>query len=265
MLDATGRYSEPLTRDRLFGWHASLFPTGRSGMRRIAVGRWRDDRSGPMQVVSGSVGRERVHFEAPEAARLDGEVQAFLDWFDSPADIDQVLKAGLAHLWFVTIHPFDDGNGRIARAIADMALARSEGSSRRFYSMSSQILRDRASYYEILERTQKGTMDVSAWMTWFVACLGRAVGSAETTLESVLAEARFRERVAGVPLNRRQRLVLDRLLRGFQGRLTTSRWAALTNCSQDTALRDINFLVENGVLSRSEEGGRSTSYTLVVL
>lgn len=265
MLDATGRYSEPLTRDRLFGWHASLFPTGRSGMRRIAVGRWRDDRSGPMQVVSGSIGRERVHFEAPEAARLDGEVQAFLDWFDSPADIDQVLKAGLAHLWFVTIHPFDDGNGRIARAIADMALARAEGSSRRFYSMSSQVLRDRASYYEILERTQKCTMDVSAWMTWFVACLGRAIADAETTLESVLAEARFRERIAGVPLNRRQRLVLDRLLRGFQGKLTTSRWAALTNCSQDTALRDINFLIENGVLARSEDGGRSTSYTLVVL
>ena len=263
-LDATGRCSEPLTRDRLFDWHASLFPTGRSGMRRIATGQWRTDSLGPMQVVSGPIGRERVHFEAPEAMRLDREMQAFLDWFDSPADTDEVLKAGLAHLWFVTLHPFDDGNGRIARAIADMALARSEGSPLRFYSMSSQILSDRASYYETLERTQRGTMDVSDWMCWFVDCLGRAIANAETTLGAVLDEARVRQRISDIPLNRRHRDVVDHLLGGFQGKLTTSRWAALTDCSQDTALRDITFLVENGVLARSEEGGRSTSYTLVV-
>ena len=262
-LDATARCSEPLTRDRLFGWHASLFPAGRSGMRRIAAGQWRDDSLGPMQVVSGPIGRERVHFEAPEAARLEREMQAFLEWFDSPADTDEVLKAGLAHLWFVTIHPFDDGNGRIARAIADMALARAEGGSRRFYSMSSQILRDRASYYEILERAQKGTMDVSDWMCWFVDCLGRAVANAETTLGAVLDEARLRQRISGVTLNPRQRLVVGRLLSGFQGKLTTSKWAALAKCSQDTALRDIDSLIEQGVLARGEKGGRSTSYTLV--
>ena len=263
MLDATERFSEPLTQDRLFGWHAALFPTGRSGMRRIIVGAWRDDSTGPMQVVSGPVGRERVHFEAPAAALLSQEMRAFLDWFNAPAEVDEVLKAGLAHLWFVTLHPFDDGNGRIARAIADMALARSEGSPQRFYSMSSQIRRERAAYYRTLERTQKATMDISGWMEWFLACLGRAIEGAEATLGAVLTKARFWDRTAGLPINERQRLILNRLLDGFDGKLTTSRWARMAQCSQDTALRDITDLVDRGVLARSTEGGRSTSYSLV--
>ena len=262
MLDATEGYARPLTQDRLFGWHAALFPTGRSGLRRITVGDWRDDSSGPMQVVSGSIGRERVHFEAPAATRLNEEMQAFLDWFNAPADTDEVLKAGLAHLRFVTVHPFDDGNGRIARAIADMALARSEGSPQRFYSMSSQIRQERAAYYSILERTQKGTTDISEWMSWFVACLGRAIEGAETILNGVLTKARFWEGIASLPINQRQRVVINHLLDGFEGKLTTTRWARMTKCSQDTALRDITDLMERGILARSPEGGRSTSYTL---
>ena len=262
MLDATEGYARPLTQDRLFGWHAALFPTGRSGLRRITVGDWRDDSSGPMQVVSGSIGRERVHFEAPAATRLNEEMQAFLDWFNASADTDEVLKAGLAHLRFVTVHPFDDGNGRIARAIADMALARSEGSPQRFYSMSSQIRRERAAYYSILERTQKGTTDISEWMSWFVVCLGRAIEGAETILNGVFTKARFWEGIASLPINQRQRVVINHLLDGFEGKLTTTRWARMTKCSQDTALRDITDLMERGILARSPEGGRSTSYTL---
>ena len=262
MLDATEGYSQPLTQERLFGWHAALFPTGWSGLRRITVGDWRDDSSGPMQVVSGPIGRERVHFEAPAATRLDEEMQAFLEWFNAPADTDEVLKAGLAHLWFVTVHPFDDGNGRIARAIADMALARSEGSPQRFYSMSSQIRRERSAYYSILERTQKGSTDITEWMSWFVACLDRAIESAQTILTAVLAKARIWEGIANLPINERQRVVINHLLDGFEGKLTTTRWARITKCSQDTALRDIASLVERGILVRSLEGGRSTSYTL---
>lgn len=263
MLDATRLYAEPLTAERLFSWHASLFPTGRSGMSKIRVGIWRDDSTGPMQVVSGPVGKERVHFEAPAAVRLESETGAFLDWFNAPADIDPVFKSGLAHLWFVTIHPFDDGNGRIARAIADMALARSENSPQRFYGMSAQIRQERAAYYDILEETQKGTMDVTPWMEWFLGCLGRAIDSAETTLGAVFAKASFWEGIGNASINERQRLVLNRLLDGFEGKLTTSKYAKLTKCSQDTALRDILLLVERGILSRSPEGGRSTSYALV--
>ena len=263
MLDATERFSEPLTQDRLFGWHAALFPTGRSGMRRITVGGWRDDATGPMQVISGPIGRERVHFEAPTAVSLTQEMQTFLDWFNAPADTDEVVKAGLAHLWFVTIHPFDDGNGRIARAIADMALARSEGSPQRFYSMSSQIRQERAAYYTVLERTQKGTTDVSDWMNWFLTCLGRAIEDAETALADVLAKARFWERIGNLPINERQRLVINRLLEGLEGKLTTSRWARMMRCSQDSALRDITELMEHGILTRSQEAGRSTNYALV--
>ena len=263
MLDATGRYDQPLTAERLFDWHASLFPTGRSGMRRIAVGRWRDEGAGPMQVVSGPIGRERVHFEAPSAARVDAEMRAFLHWFETPADTDPVLRAGLAHLWFVTVHPFEDGNGRLARAVADMTLARSEGSSQRFYSMSSQIRAERAAYYDVLERTQRGTTDVTDWMTWFLACLGRSIDAAEAALAAVLAKARFRERAGGIALNERQRRVLNRALDGFEGKLTTSKWAKLAKCSQDTALRDIMALVDHGLLARNPGGGRNTSYRLV--
>lgn len=262
MLDATRQYDLPLTTERLFSWHASLFPTGRSGMTRIRVGAWRDDSTGPMQVVSGPVGRERVHFEAPAAARLDREIQLFLDWFNANGDTDAMLKAGLAHLWFVTIHPFDDGNGRIGRAIADMALARSERTPQRSYSMSSQIRQERSAYYEILEQTQKGTMDVTPWMDWFLGCLDRALDEAQTTLGAVLSKAHFWEAIGTVPLNERQRTMLNRLLEGFEGKLTTSKWAKLAKCSQDTALRDILGLVEHGVLIRNPQGGRSTSYAL---
>jgi Fic family protein len=262
MLDATRHYEQPLTAERLFAWHASLFPTGRSGMRRIRVGTWRDDSSGPMQVVSGAAGRERVHFEAPAAERLDPEMRDFLDWFNGNAETDWVVKAGLAHLWFVTIHPFDDGNGRIARAIADLALARSEQSPQRFYSMSAQIRQESAAYYDILERTQKATMDITPWMDWFLVCLGRAIEGAQATLGNVLSKARFWDAIGDSPLNARQRLVLNRLLEGFEGKLTTSKWAGLAKCSHDTALRDILPLVERGILVRNPEGGRSTSYAL---
>jgi Fic family protein len=262
ILDATRQYDQPLTAERLFGWHASLFPSGRSGMIRIKTGAWRDDGNGPMQVVSGSTGREHIHFEAPSAARLDQEMQPFLDWFNTDAGLDPVMKAGLAHLWFVTLHPFEDGNGRIARAIADLALARSEGSSQRFYSMSAQIRQERAAYYDILEETQKGTMDVTLWMEWFLGCLSRAIEGAQTTLAGVLLKARFWETIAGVPINNRQSLVINRMLDGFEGKLTTSKWAKLAKCSQDTALRDILSLVERGILRRNPEGGRSSSYAL---
>jgi len=265
MLDATRHYEQPLTSERLFGWHAALFPTGRSGMRKIRVGDWRNDSAGPMQVVSGPIGRERTHFEAPAAERLDREMNAFFDWFneeDDGADFDAVLKAALAHLWFVTIHPFDDGNGRIARAIADLALARSEKSSRRFYSMSAQIRQEGNDYCEILERTQKGTLDITPWMEWFLACLGRAIDGAQTILAAVLQKARFWRKLRDVPMNERQRLVLNRLLDGFEGNLTTSKWAKIVKCSSDTALRDIAELVERQILVRNPAGGRSTTYAL---
>jgi Fic family protein len=261
-LDATRHFDQPLTAERLSSWHAWLFPTGRSGIREITAGAWRDDSAGPMQVVSGPVGRERVHYLAPPAERLDREMGAFLDWFGADAGMDPVLKAALGHLWFVTIHPFDDGNGRIARAIADMALARSENSPQRFYSMSAQIRLERAAYYGILERTQQETLNVTPWMEWFVGCLGRAIDGAQGVLGGVLAKARFWQRIEGAPLNPRQRLVVNRLLDGFEGKLTTSKYARLAKCSQDTALRDILPLVERGVLVRNPEGGRSTSYAL---
>jgi Fic family protein len=262
MLDATQNYQVPLAEERLFGWHAALFPAGRSGLRKISIGAWRDDSSGPVQVVSGPIGKEWVHFEAPATDRLPREMLLFLDWFNGPAAEDPVLKAALAHLWFVTIHPFDDGNGRIARAIADMALARSEQSPKRFYSMSAQIRLERNDYYGILERTQKGTLDVTAWMHWFLACLDRAVGGADATLANVLRKARFWEFHAGESLNDRQRKVLNRLLDGFEGKLTSSKWARLTKCSQDTAHRDIVDLVNRGILAKNAAGGRSTSYSL---
>lgn len=265
MLDATEKFAEPLTAERLFSWHASLFPTGRSRMSKIAVGAWRTDASGPMQVVSGPIGRTRVHYEAPAAHRLDAEMRAFLGWFeDATVPGDPIVKAALAHLWFVTIHPFDDGNGRIARAITDLALARSEQSAQRFYSMSSQIRAERTTYYRMLEATQKGDLDVTPWLQWFLACLDRAFDRAETILASVLQKARFWEGHVAAPLNERQRAILNRLLDGFEGKLTSSKWAKLAKCSQDTALRDIDDLVKRGILSKDPAGGRSTSYSLVL-
>jgi Fic family protein len=265
MLDATQHYDRPLTARRLFDWHAALFPTGRRGMSRINVGAWRDDKKGPMQVVSGPIGKERVHYEAPVAARLRGEMKKFLDWFEKESSTDLVLEAGVAHLWFVTIHPFEDGNGRIARAIADMVLARSECSPQRFYSMSAQIREERRAYYEILESTQKGDLDITRWLEWFLACLGRAFDRAETILAAVLSKARFWARFAGTEFNERQRSMINRLLNGFEGKMTSSKWAKLEKCSQDTALRDIEDLIKKGVLTKDSAGGRSTSYSLATI
>lgn len=262
MLDATQRYAEPLEAERLFGWHALLFPTGRSGMSRITVGAWRTDESGPMQVVSGPIGRECAHFEAPAATRVDTEMQRFLGWFEGATGVDPVLRAGVAHLWFVTIHPFDDGNGRIARAIAELALARSEGTKQRFYSMSAQIRLDKKAYYDTLEATQHGGVEITAWLEWFLDCLGRAFNRAELILASVLQKARFWEAHAQEVFNDRQRALLTRLLDGFEGKLTSSKWAKIAKCSQDTALRDIDDLLRRGILSREAAGGRSTSYLL---
>lgn len=261
MLDATQKYDESLTEERLFGWHAALFPTGRSGMNRINVGGWRKDAAGPMQVVSGAIGREKVHYQAPSAERIDQEMRAFLQWFSSENQIDLVLKAAIAHLWFVTIHPFDDGNGRIARALTDLLLARSEKTSRRFYSMSAQIRRERDEYYELLERTQKGDLEITPWITWFLDCLSRAFEGADTELAYVLAKAQFWEQYRTAPINDRQRLMLNKLLDGFEGKLTSSKWATITKCSPDTALRDIEGLIAQGILKKDAGGGRSTTYS----
>jgi Fic family protein len=262
MLDATQRYAEPLTLDRLFAWHAALFPTGRSGMRKISVGSFRDDSDGPMQVVSGPVGRERVHYEAPTAGRLEKEIGIFLGWFEGETSTDLVLKSALAHLWFVTLHPFEDGNGRIARALADMMLARSENSPQRFYSMSAQIRDEREAYYDVLEVTQKSELDITRWLTWFLDCLERAIANAEGILGAVLAKALFWESARSIAINERQRAVLNRLLDGFEGKLNTSKWSKLTKVSTDTALRDIADLVDKGLLRKDLGGGRSTSYSL---
>ena len=262
-LDATQNFSKPLSDERLFSWHGALFPTGRSGMRRIIVGAWRKDADGPMQVVSGPIGKERVHYQAPAASLLKREMSELLLWVNDAEDrTDAVLRAALAHLWFVTIHPFDDGNGRIARAIADWALARSENSSQRFYSMSAQIRKEQNDYYDVLERTQRGTLDVTPWMEWFLRCLGRAFDGTETTLSAVLRKARFWESHARASINERQRTVLNRLLDGFTGNLTTTKWARLTKSSHDTALRDIQGLVGQGILKKGAGGGRSTTYSL---
>lgn len=263
MLDATRNYQEPLTAERLFAWHAALFPTGRSGMTRIRVGDWRDDSTGPMQVVSGPFGREHVHFSAPPAKRVAVEMNALLAWFNAPLTTDPVIKAALAHLWFVTIHPFEDGNGRIARAIADLALARSENSQQRFYSMSAQIRAERNAYYDQLERTQKGGTDVTAWILWFLGCLGRAIHGADDVLAVVIAKARFWERAGALALSERQIKVLNRLLDGFEGKMTSSKWATIAKCSQDTANRDIAALLELGLLRKGDGGGRSTHYEIV--
>ncbi|MFA6280436.1 MAG: Fic family protein [Bdellovibrionales bacterium] len=263
MLDATQNFSKPLTKDRLFDWHAALFPTGRSGMHKITAGSWRTKEAGPMQVVSGPIGREKIHFEAPRADRLNKEMKAFLAWFDSGHDIDPVLKAGIAHLWFVTLHPFEDGNGRIARAIGDMALARADGTPDRFYSLSSQIEAERKNYYAQLEKQQRSTADITGWLSWFLTCLGRALANADTTLGTVLFKSRLWVRINQNPVNERQRLVINRMLENdFKGFMNTSKYAKLAKCSNDTALRDIQDLKERSVFIQNSGGGRSTSYRL---
>jgi len=262
VLDATTNSSAALTAQRLQAWHAALFPTGYSGLTRISVARWRDGSSGPMQVVSGPIGRQKVHFEVPPHDRLQQEMDRFLRWLEEDSSQPTLLKAGLAHLWFVTIHPFDDGNGRIARAIGDLLLARADGSPLRFYSVSAQIQRERKEYYEILERTQKGELDVTEWLQWFLAAVGRAVDQAQETVDAVLGKARFWQRFEDATPNDRQKKLLNRLLDGFDGKLTASKWAKIAKCSPDTALRDINQLIAWGMLRKSEAGGRSTSYEL---
>ena len=262
VLDATAASRAPVSRERLFGWHAALFPTGYSGLSRLRVGAWRDDAGGPMQVVSGPIGRQSVHFEAPPAQCLEAETQRFLDWVNGSVVDPPLIKAGLGHLWFVTLHPFDDGNGRIARAIGDLLLARADGSPQRFYSLSAQIQRERSAYYDILERTQKSSMDVTAWLLWFFNSLHRAVDQAQLALDAVLVKARFWQRWATTPLNARQVKLLNKLLDGFEGKLTSSKFASIAKCSPDTALRDINELLALAVLRKSNSGGRSTSYEL---
>lgn len=264
MLDATQNFSKPLIKDRLFGWHAALFPTGRSGMHKITVGSWRTVHAGPMQVVSGPIGKEKVHFEAPSAHRLKKEMSAFLAWFRGQDDIDPCIRAGIAHLWFVTIHPFEDGNGRIARAIGDMALARADGTPDRFYSLSSQIEAERKQYYDQLEAQQRATPDITDWLLWFLNCLGRAISNTETTLGNVLFKARLFDTINQKPVNDRQRLIINRMLEAdFKGFMHTSKYAKLAKCSHDTALRDIRALKESGIFIQNSGGGRSTSYRLL--
>jgi len=265
VLDATSNSNAPVTRERLFAWHAALFPTGYSGLSKIGIGRWRDDALGPLQVVSGPLGRQQVHYEAPPAARLDSEMTQLLAWVDASTHEPALIKAGIGHLWFVTLHPFDDGNGRIARAIGDLLLARADGSPQRFYSLSAQIQRERDDYYLILERTQKSSVDITEWLVWFLATLHRAIDEAHLTLDTVLFKARFWQHWGSTSLNVRQSKLLNRLLDGFEGKLTSSKWAAIAKCSPDTALRDINNLLALGLLRKSDAGGRSTGYELTDL
>lgn len=263
MLDATQNYTKPLSAKRLFDWHAALFPTGRSGMYKILVGKLRDDSTGPMQVVSGAMGKEKVHYQAPDAKYLKSELDLFLKWFNKNDNTDFVIKAGLAHLWFITLHPFEDGNGRIARAITDMLLAKSDGLTQRFYSMSAQIRVERAGYYDILEKTQKGSLDITGWMKWFLICLANALKESEHILSNILYKHKFWNRHATQIFNDRQVQIINKMLDGFTGKLTSSKWAKITKCSADTALRDINDLINKQVLQKDLAGGRSTNYELV--
>ena len=262
MLDATQNLASELTEERLFGWHAALFPTGWSGMYCIEVGKYR---TGEMEVVSGAMGHEKVHYQAPLPSNLSKEMHEFLKWINQSSNLDPVLKSAIAHFWFVTIHPFDDGNGRIARAIADMLLARSDGSSQRFYSMSSQILEDRKTYYKVLEQTQRGSGDLTQWIVWYLECLKRALEATEGTLDSILTKFRFWETHRNTTLSDRQHKMLNRMLDGFEGKLTSSKWAKITKCSSDTALRDIQDLIAKGILCKDEKSGRSTNYDLVTI
>ena len=261
MLDATQRYSLPLTENRLFGWHAALFPTGYSGPYKIETGQYR---SREMQVVSGAMGKEKVHYEAPKPELVKAEMDKFLDWFnDDDNGVDLVLKAAIAHFWFIIIHPFDDGNGRIGRAITDLMLARAGGSGERFYSMSSQILAERKRYYEVLQKVQHSSGDITEWLDWFLNCLKNAMLATENTAQQILRKAEFWILHEHTPINERQRMMLNKLFDGFDGKLQTSKWAKIAKTSADTALRDIKDLVEKGILQQTSEGGRSAHYELV--
>ena len=262
MVDATQNAKKKLTSERLFGWHSAMFPSGRSGMYKITVGNWRDDSTGPMQVVSGPLGKEKVHFQAPDSKKIKREIQKFLTWFNSNSNIDPTIQAGIAHLWFVTIHPFEDGNGRITRAITDMILSRSETSPQRFYSMSSQIRLERKKYYEMLEKTQKGNLNITPWMEWFLECLERALISSDQIVNKVLQKHQFWIDNKEIQFNERQILMLEKLLDGFTGKLNSTKWAKINKCSTDTALRDIQDLITKNILEKEPGGGRSTSYFL---
>ncbi len=263
MLDATQNCFKSLTADRLFDWHAALFPTGRSGIYKITVADWRKDTTGPMQVVSGAMGKEKMHFQAPDSSIIKKEMQLFLDWFKNNEKVDLVLKAAIAHLWFVTIHPFEDGNGRITRALTDMLLARSDNSNQRFYSMSAQIRLERKGYYDILEKTQKGNLDISEWIKWFLNCLINSLRSTDSQLIRILYKADFWMKNSELVINERQKKLLNKLLDGFDGKLTSSKWAKIAKCSKDTAIRDINDLISKNILEKETAGGRSTNYELI--
>ncbi len=266
MLDATQHFRDELTSERLFAWHAALFPTGRTGMQKIVVGKWRNNSpDDPMQVVSGPMGKERVHFKAPDSTRVENEMNQFLNWFNSDTEANALVKAAIAHLWFVTIHPFDDGNGRLARTITDMLLTRADGIPQRFYSISAQILIERKGYYDILEKTQSGPTDITAWLTWFLECLDRALTSSENRLLKIIYKAKYWDKLKDQRLNERQHKMINKLLDEFEGKLTSSKWAKICKCSQDTASRDIQDLMTKGVLEKEAAGGRSTSYTLVAI
>ncbi|MEI7504732.1 MAG: Fic family protein [Paludibacter sp.] len=262
MLDATRNYDKELNKERLFSWHAALFPTGQSGMYKIITGNWRDNSTGPMQVVSGALGKEKVHYQAPPAVQLENEMQIFFDWFNFEQHIDSVLKVAIAHLWFVTLHPFEDGNGRISRALSDMLLARSDEQSYRFYSMSTQIRKERNSYYDILEKTQKSSLDITNWLEWFLNSLLHSIEDSEKLLEKVIYKHVFWLKHSKLTINDRQRKILNMLMEDFEGVLNTTKWAKIGKCSQDTALRDIQDLIEKGILTKTEQGGRSTNYEL---
>lgn len=262
MLDATQQNKKPLSANRLFDWHAALFPTGRSGIYKITAGNWRKDETGPMQVISGALGKEKIHYQAPEAELIDKEMKVFINWFNTEDRLDPVIKAGIAHLWFITIHPFDDGNGRIARAIADMQLARADGSAQRFYSMSSQIRKERKAYYDVLEKTQKGGLDITEWLQWFLNCLLSALNATDDTLSKIILKAKFWEKYSSTQLNDRQRLMINKLMDGFDGKLTSSKWAKITKYSTDTALRDIQDLMDKGILRKTPGGSKNTNYEL---
>lgn len=263
MIDATQNCFKALTSDRLFDWHAALFPTGRSGMYKITVADWRKDSTGPMQVVSGAMGKQKVDFQAPDSEILEKEMIQFLDWFNDKGTLDLVIKAAIAHVWFVTIHPFDDGNGRITRALTDMLLAQSDKSNQRFYSMSAQIRLERKQYYAMLEKTQKGNLDITEWIMWFLTCLINALKSTDVTLTKVLFKADFWQKHLSTTLNDRQKKILNKLMDGFEGKLTSSKWAKIAKCSKDSAVRDINDLISKSILQKEATGGRSTNYTLV--
>ncbi len=263
MLDATQNFSDKLTSERLFNWHAALFPSGQSGMYPITVGNWRTDKKGPMQVVSGAFGKEKIHFQAPDSSKITAEMALFLDWLNTNESLDSVIKAGVAHLWLLTIHPFDDGNGRIARAVTDLLMARSDASAQRFYSLSAQIRLDRNAYYAILEKTQKGNLDLTDWLQWFLKTLIKALKSTDQVLKRVLSKADFWQKNNSFLLNERQKKMLNKLLDGFDGHLTSDKWAKITHCSKDTAIRDLNDLIKKNILKKDDAGGRSTRYLLI--